>query len=383
MRTINETDAEALREALRAPGPVASIYFRREPRPRRDKAELRWHALAESLAAQRAGEETIKVLDDRVRASLPGSGMLAAFAAGDRLLYAADLPEASIEDQAVCAATPHLLPLLEWWQEHPAHVFAVVDRTGADVEVFPQGSTEAIQQTVIGPDDEIVRNAPGGWSQMRYQRRAEDSWDHNAGQVARILGDDLAQVSADLLLLAGDVRAVQYLTRHLPPWVRQRVAIHRVAGSRGEAARDAAPAAQRGRHAEELAEETRRAVDEECGALLHRIAEERHRAGRAVEGPHATLAALARGQVNTLVVTEDPADRRRAWFGPAPTAVADQRRAAEERAQAEGGGTVRRGPLADVAVRAAVLTGADVRVLRPGTAGAPAHGIGALCRYSA
>jgi hypothetical protein len=38
-------------------------------------------------------------------------------------------------------------------------------------------------------------------------------------------------------------------------------------------------------------------------------------------------------------------------------------------------------PLADVVVRAALLTGADVRVLAPGTQGAPAYGIGALCRY--
>jgi release factor family 2 len=379
MRTITETDTKALDEVLRAEGPVASIYFRREPRPRRENAELRWHALAEGLAARGAGPGTLRVLTERVHAALPGSGMLAAFAAGDRLLYATELaqppdlpdqPETAFEDAAAYGAAPHLLPLLEWWQEHPAHVLAVVDRTGADIDVFPQGSAEAVHQKVTGPDDEIERNAPGGRSgrsQMRYQHRAEDSWEHNATRVAETLSDDLARYSADLLLLAGDVRALQYLSRHLPPWVRKGVAIREVPGpgTRGEPV----PARFAGR-------ETHRAVNDDNRAVLRRLAEQRYRAGLAVEGPHATLGALSRGQVNTLVVTHDPADRRTAWFGPAPTDVSDRRRELPQT-------PATRAPLTDVAVRAAVLTGADVRVLPPGTPDAPARGIGALCRFAA
>lgn len=38
------------------------------------------------------------------------------------------------------------------------------------------------------------------------------------------------------------------------------------------------------------------------------------------------------------------------------------------------------GSLADVAVRSVVLSGAGVRALRPDADGAPAYGIGALCR---
>jgi hypothetical protein len=382
MRTITQNDTKALDEVLRAEGPVASVYFRREPRPRREGAELRWHALAEGLAARGAGPGTLRVLTERVHAALPGSGMLAAFAAGDRLLFATelaeppDLPElrelpgTAFDDVATYGAAPHLLPLLEWWQEHPAHVLAVVDRTGADIDIFPQGSAEAVHQTVAGPDDEIVRNAAGGragWSQMRYQHRAEDSWEHNATRVAETLSDDLARYSADLLLLAGDVRALQYLSRHLPPWVRKGVAIREVPGS--GARRDAVPA----RSAER---ETHRAVDDDNRAVLRRLAEERYRAGLAVEGPHATLGALSRGQVNTLVVTHDPADRRTAWFGPAPTEVSDRRRELPQT-------PATRAPLTDVAVRAAVLTGADVRILPPGTPDAPARGIGALCRFAA
>jgi hypothetical protein len=42
----------------------------------------------------------------------------------------------------------------------------------------------------------------------------------------------------------------------------------------------------------------------------------------------------------------------------------------------------RPGPLDDVAIRAALLTRAGIRLVAPGTAGAPAEGIGALCRYA-
>lgn len=382
MRTIRETDADTLREVLRAEGPVASVYFGREIRPRREEAELRLQTMSRQLAEQGTDPATLRVLDERVRASLPGTGTLAAFASGGRLLFATELPGTRRDDIAVHRATAHLLPLLEWWQEHPAHVLAVVDRAGADVQVFPQGSTEAYGQTVEGPDDEIVRNAPGGWEQMRHQRRAEDSWEHNAERVAEVLDQDLARVSASLLLLAGDVRALQYVTEHLPPRVRQQVAVHRVRGSRGERA-------ARREHARQVADEVHRAVGEETAALLNRMSEERHPSGRTVEGPHETLAALARGQVDTLVLAHDPQDGRTAWFGPSPTDVADRKDALPG---AAGNGLAERAPLADVAVRAAVLTGADVRIVTGDSAaggdggggnGAAllAGGIGALCRY--
>ena len=120
------------------------------------------------------------------------------------------------------------------------------------------------------------------------------------------------------------------------------------------------------------------------------------RGTRAVEGAGATLAALARGQVATLVLTGlflD--DRRTAWFGPAPTDVAADR---DTLAGLGVPGPVE-GRLVDVAVRAALGTGAEIRVLdpadetRPATdrgathdapappEHAPAEGLGALLRF--
>jgi hypothetical protein len=40
------------------------------------------------------------------------------------------------------------------------------------------------------------------------------------------------------------------------------------------------------------------------------------------------------------------------------------------------------GPLDDVAVRAALMTRAEVRLVAADATGAPAEGIGAICRYA-
>jgi hypothetical protein len=272
-------------------------------------------------------------------------------------------------DLAVTGTLPHLVPLLEWRQEHPPYVHAVVDRSGADLQAHPGGAGEAFRQTVTGTDDEIVRNAPGGWSQMRHQHRAEDSWEHNAALVADELGIALSRVSARLLLLAGDVRAVQYVTKHLPTWVRREVSVRQVAGVRGK------DGAER-EHATEVEDQVRQWAQERTAAVLRSLAEGRSPDGRTVEAVRPTLDALARGQVGTLVVTHDPQDERTAWFGLSPTEVSDRR---ETLLRADG--PVECAPLTDVAVRAAVLTGAEVRVLQPGTADAPLQGLGGLCRY--
>jgi hypothetical protein len=71
----------------------------------------------------------------------------------------------------------------------------------------------------------------GGWSQPRYQRRAEDSWQHNAMAVADAVTQATRDLHAGLLLVAGDVRAVQLLRDHLPPETRRQVTLRSVPGA--------------------------------------------------------------------------------------------------------------------------------------------------------
>ncbi|MGW1072785.1 baeRF2 domain-containing protein [Streptomyces sp. NPDC002537] len=369
MTTAPETGTDTLRELLAAPGPFLSVYYDREPLPQLTRAtQARWRGLTGRLADEGVPRATLDALTSEVQDRLHGTGVLAAFAAEGTVRHVVELPGGRHGDLAVSGTVPHLLPLMEWRQDHPAHVVAVVDRSGADLLMYAEGSTEPVRRTVAGPDDEIGRSP--GLPQMRFQHRAEDSWEHNAVAVAAAVDDALREVSAHLLLLAGDVRARQYLTKHLPARVRRDVSVGHVGGGRsedgsggGRAARVAAEATASGRA--------------ETTALLRRLAEERAPGGRAVEGVHETLDALAAGRVGTLAVTDDPRDSRTAWFGSAPTEVHERL----EDFVPDGGGPLVRGPLADVAVRSALLTGADVRVLEPGTPGAPAQGTGGICRF--
>ncbi|MGW2248714.1 baeRF2 domain-containing protein [Kitasatospora sp. NPDC001660] len=371
MTTGTETGTQALRDVLTSPGPVLSVYFDLDPRPEMGlDAEERWQGLCRDLASQGAGTHELDALTRRFLSSQPGSGVLAAFATGGEVVHSAVLPGCEQRDLVLRAPLPRLLPLLAWRQDRPAHVVAVIDRTGADLRLYPDGATEGVRRTVIGPDDEIERNRPGGRSQMRYQHRAEDSWEHNAVQVAEALGTALAEVDAHVLMLAGDVRARQYLTKHLPTWVRHNVSIRPVSGSRS-------PDGAWPHRMAQVETETCRAGQERTTALLRGYVEQLSPRGHAVEGIYATVRALADGALRTLLITDGLAGRRTAWFGPGPTDIADQPASLPPDLK-----PVLRADLADTAIRSALLTGADVRVLRPGTPGNPAQGIGGLTRHT-
>lgn len=111
---------------------------------------------------------------------------------------------------------------------------------------------------------------------------------------------------------------------------------------------------------------------DETTALLDRFAE-RDPADTA-EGITATLAALAAGRISTLFVADDPDDHRTAWYGPGLVCAATDD-------VPDGDGRWRAsGRLVDVAVRAALLTDADLRVVDL-AAGRFDDGIAGLCRY--
>jgi hypothetical protein len=115
------------------------------------------------------------------------------------------------------------------------------------------------------------------------------------------------------------------------------------------------------------------AVARETAALMRRVADQ---PSLASDGAEATFAALQEARVAVLLVQAHEDDTRDAWFGPAPATVAlsevDARRVS-------GGEPVERGRLVDVAVRAALGTGAAVHVLPGNPAG---DGFSAVLRWS-
>jgi hypothetical protein len=359
-------DQRVPRALVRPFDSVAYVYARLDVLGE-DERDLRWRTLARSLRDDGAPEEAVAVLGAHLALTQPAPATLAAFAAADgSLLHDERITDHGLTDQAGFAAPAKVVPLLAWAQGRPPYVLVVIDRTGADLTSCPGGDERAHTWSVEGPDDEIERNAPGGWSQPRYQSRAEDSWRNNAERVAEAVVDAVGDVDAQVLVVSGDLRAVQLLTERLPDDPTLLVAF--LAGSR---APDGSQAG-RANHVEQL---LREAAETQTHRLLDYFHAQLWSGGFAVEGRAATIDALAEGRVATLFIT-DADDDTSTWFGPAATDIYRSHAAAEMSRK-----PVRCGPLADVAVRSALMADSRVRVIPVGTPGAPVNGIGALCRY--
>jgi hypothetical protein len=79
-----------------------------------------------------------------------------------------------------------------------------------------------------------------------------------------------------------------------------------------------------------------------------------------------------------LLLHDDPSDERTLWFGPDATLLALRR----EDLTGLGVTEPESGRLADVLVRAAAGTGADVVVVPAGGTAIPNDGVGAILRYA-
>jgi hypothetical protein len=70
---------------------------------------------------------------------------------------------------------------------------------------------------VEGEELHATRSAPGDWSQRRFQQRTGNRWQRNAGAVAEALTKLVDQVHPRLVVMTGEVRAVQFLRARSRP----------------------------------------------------------------------------------------------------------------------------------------------------------------------
>ncbi len=109
---------------------------------------------------------------------------------------------------------PALLPMLEVSQIDVPHIAVLVDRTGADIHERHGVADPVDVDQVDGQELHVHRSQPGGWSQKRFQTRAENTWEQNAKQAVDEIMD--AHPDVELIIVGGDVRAVGYFTEHVP-----------------------------------------------------------------------------------------------------------------------------------------------------------------------
>jgi hypothetical protein len=363
-------DAPDLAELVRRGGPFLSVYLNTE-RNVADAAQrsvARWKTIRHDLPRKVVPEAVLERIGEIVPgAHIEGEGLVV-IADPKGILHVEHGPALGRNDEAMWGSTPRLLPIIRWRQSEPTHVVVMTDRTGADLFGFRRGSPE-LHAEVEGEHNEIRKVQAGGWSQRRYQQRAEDSWEQNAEQVAERVTRLVDQIKPAFVAVAGDVRAVALLRESLPERVGELVHVIEKEIPRKLEQDDPIPA--------EVAELVERHVRERTEGFLARFAQERGQHDKAAEGVAATARALAMAQVAVLLIADGFEDDHRLWFGSNPSMLAET----DQELKELGVDSPEQGPAHDVLVRATLGTSAGIRVLDD--ADAIEEGVGALLRWTA
>lgn len=369
---LRPADLPELASLFDEPGPFVSVYLHTPSAVENaaQRSELTWKNVRRELAGAGATEQTLAAIDPLIADARLQGDTLAVIANADGVLFEDHhVLESPTRELWRIANLPSVGPLIEWRQMGAPHLIVLTDRTGADiiaVDRFIEEANEAVQdQNPSDPD--LHKSKPGGWSQRRYQQRAEDLWDRNARQVADRVVELFDEIGARLIVAAGDVRAMEMLREHLPGRVLE--FLEEVEGSRAvDGGKDDV--------AVEAARMVATAVAEDTVALLQKFKEEKGQGDRAAEGMARVLEALAAAQVDTLLLADDPDDNRTAYYGDQPNTVALDAVTVKDM----GADNPQEDRLADVLIRAAWGTGAAVRIV-PSSALRHGDGVAAILRF--
>jgi hypothetical protein len=362
-------EAPDLAELVRRPGSFLSVYLNteRDVDNAAQRSAARWKTIRHDLPRKNVPEAVLERIDEIVPDAHLDGGGLAVIADEGEILHVEHGPSLAVNDEATWGPSPRLLPIIRWRQSEPTYVVVMTDRTGADLFGFRRGSPE-LHAEVEGKHDEIRKVQAGGWSQRRYQQRAEDSWEQNAEQVAERVTRLVDQITPAFVAVAGDVRAVALLRESLPERVGELVHVIEKEIPRKLEESDPIPG--------DVWALVQQHVRETGEALLARFAEERGQHDKAAEGVDATARALAMAQVAVLLITDGSEDDHQLWFGAKPALLSPT----DQELKELGVDSPEQGPAMDVLTRAALGTGAGIRVLDDGEA--VGEGVGALLRWT-
>ena len=332
--------------------------------------EVRWHGLRRTLAESGAAPDVLDRIGERLVAPTGRSGAAA------RLVVAADgdvaldlvLPARPVREEAVAGPAPHLLPVFRALADRLPYVLAEVDRTGADISVVDEWATSS-QASVDGDHDVIHKVPGGGLAHRRIQARVEDSWARNAAAVAAELERTVARHRPAAVLLDGDPIAVADVLAAAGD------AVTRIAG-RLRSGNRADGASTESRDAEIAGELVRLARDRRA-AWLDRFRTQEGRQAAAVQSLPDVVAVARAGQIDELLLTDDPSSTNHLWVGDQPLALGQT----ESDVAALGSKRVRRTRADTALVWAVVRADAGVTLLDPDQSGLR-DGIGAVLRWA-
>lgn len=276
--------------------------------------------------------------------------------------------EPLVEQSAAFGPVPSVIPLLTQLPRELSYIVAEVTRDGGEIRQYRLRQAKPVSDRTIEGDQEYLPKVNAGdWSQKRYQRDAEEIWKRNEGELASAIDNMVRTTGAELLVVAGDVRARQLLAEQLAPASRDILTEVPVNTRPEGASKDALE--------EELQLEILSILDRDERNALERVAQGVGQDGGLAEvGIGAVVHALQQSQVDTLLV--------------APTALADKTLIALDREpwvttvpeEALGATELGHVAAADALVRAAIVTDARVILIAEGEL-PDDQAVGALLRW--
>nr|BFD81688.1 Vms1/Ankzf1 family peptidyl-tRNA hydrolase [Streptomyces sp. Xyl84] len=359
------------------PGPWASVYVdtSRHTEDTAHELHLTAQAMARELARRGADEATCRAVGaavEELRHSPDPHGR-AFFARTGTVVLAPRLarpPQGG--SRAEWGPLPRVGPLLDLAGEDPVAIVAYVDRKGADFELRSAlGRREA--GAVAGRRWPVHPTSGPDWSERHFQLKVENTWEHNAAEIADALSVCQEETRADLLILVGEQRERHEVRGRLPRRLHDRV----VEATHGFGSRLLDEDVEQLR-----AEHVRDRIDGELDRFRAARAPDGEGRSGAVEGVPALVEAAREHRLEELLIRPEAADaHREVWIGEDPDQLAARR--TELKALGEQHAWSTRAD--DALIRSAVTTDAAALSLTPVAPlmeeDAPAGGLGAILRW--
>jgi peptide subunit release factor 1 (eRF1) len=284
-----------------SPFPVISLYLSLTPNQngRENHDQFVRKVLAErgkALPADSPERESFEKDAERIRQYLDNEKQqswqgLAIFASTGAELFEAIPLETPFDDHWMfVGSTPHLYPLAKLVDTYPRYVALSLDTNKARIQVFSLAAAERAEQVV---SDKTRRNSKGGWSQARYQRRADNVHMNHMKEVVDTLDRIVREEKIDQIVIAGDDQAVVKLREQLSQELADKI-VDVVKLQRN---------AQDASFLETTFDAIRMKDAETDAEKVQELLDEWRSGGLGVAGPEATLTAFQMGQVDELIIT--------------------------------------------------------------------------------
>ena len=360
-----------LTPVLTAEGPFVTVLVDAESDVEQaaDKYDLAWKSILQELEAKGVEQPVREALAGAKGEHLEGGSRLVVAGADATVHLALSLPSRAPQSLAEVGTLPHLLPLVDDLTTRVPHVVVLADRRGAEISARYDMDKVATDVTIQGTELHLRKVHGGGWAHRRYLHRVEEQWESNAKDIATAMTQLAEAIGAELVVGAGDVRAINMVREHLPTHLQDKWV--EVQGTRGgDGSEDAVQ--------QRVADAVQLHVARQNLDLLAEFAQERGQSKRACDGVTDVVGALRKAQVETLLITTGVDHDQQLWFGPEPTQLGVTR----DEVVALGVDKPQQGRLVDVLLRAAVATSAAVQLVPDEPEQAPQGGVGAVLRYS-